>query len=304
MAWQKTIGRAVGASGVGIHGGEQVALRLRPAPPGTGVVFVRTDLGISIPARAENARDLAYATTLRLRGAEARTVEHLMAAVAGTGVTNVFVDLSAAEVPILDGSALPFVDLLTRAGVVDQGASLPEIHVRRVVRAGNDERWIELRPAPEFAVDYRVRYDSPAVGRQRFVGSITPQRFAATIAPARTFGFLEEVAGLRRRGLGLGGSLDNCIVVDRERIVSGELRFRDEFVRHKVLDLIGDLALLEYPVRALVVANRAGHALHVAAVHELLATPEAWELVEPDRVAPFTVRPYAGSSEAEAAVAG
>ncbi|HVN76375.1 MAG TPA: UDP-3-O-acyl-N-acetylglucosamine deacetylase [Thermoanaerobaculaceae bacterium] len=304
MPLQKTIRREVAVNGVGIHGGEQVALRLRPAPPGTGVVFVRTDIGIAIPARAENARDLAYATTLRLRGAEARTVEHLMAALAGTGVTNVFADLSAAEVPVLDGSALPFVELIHRAKVVEQGATLPEILVRRTVRVGDDERWIELRPAPELAVDYRVRYDSPAVGRQRFVATITPERFATSIAPARTFGFLEEVAALRRRGLGLGGSLDNCIVVDRERVLSGELRFRDEFVRHKVLDLLGDLALLEYPLRAQVVAQRAGHALHVAVVSALLATPEAWELAEPDRLAPFTVRPYGGTLEPEALVAG
>ncbi len=304
MAWQKTVRRAVSVSGVGIHGGEQVTLRLRPAPPGTGVAFVRTDIGTAIPARAENARDLAYATTLRVRGAEARTVEHVMAAVAGIGVTNVFVDLSGAEVPILDGSALPFVELIEGAGVEDQGASLPELHVRRIIRVGDDERWVELRPSPSLTVDYRVRYESEAVGQQRFVGEITPERFAASIAPARTFGFLDEVAALRKRGLGLGGSLDNCVVVDRNRVLSGELRFRDEFVRHKVLDLIGDLALLEFPLRGHVVAHRAGHALHVAAVNQLLATPEAWELVEPDRVAPLTVRPYGGGDEATAAVAG
>jgi UDP-3-O-[3-hydroxymyristoyl] N-acetylglucosamine deacetylase len=301
MAWQKTIRRAVSVRGVGIHGGEQVALQLRPAPPATGVIFVRTDLGISIPARAENARDLAYATTLRLRGAEARTVEHLMAAVGGLGVTNVFVDLSAAEVPILDGSSLPFVELLRRAGIVDQNATLPELRVRRVLRVGDHERWIEMRPAPELRVDYRVSYDAPAVGRQRFVGAVTPQKFASAIAPARTFGFLEEVPSLRRKGLGLGGSLENCVVVDRDRILSGELRFPDEFVRHKVLDLIGDLALLEYPIRAEVVAHRAGHALHVAAVSTLLTSPESWELVEPERVAPLTVRPYEVETEAMAA---
>ena len=304
MAWQSTILRTASASGVGIHGGEQVALRLRPAPPGTGIVFVRTDLGIAIPARAENARDLAYATTLRLRGAEARTVEHLLAAVSGTGVTNLFVDLSGAEVPILDGSALPFVDMVRRAGVEEQRVSLPEMRVRRVVRVGDDERWIELRPGDDLAVDYQVSYDSPAVGRQRFTGAITPQLFASAIAPARTFGFLEEVAALRERGLGLGGSLENCIVVDQGRVLSGALRFPDEFVRHKVLDLIGDLALLEYPLRSHVVAHKAGHALHVAAVSELLANPEAWELVEPDRIAPLSVRPYTGEVETEAALTG
>ncbi|OYV96548.1 MAG: UDP-3-O-[3-hydroxymyristoyl] N-acetylglucosamine deacetylase, partial [Acidobacteria bacterium 21-70-11] len=256
------------------------------------------------PARAENARDLAYATTLRLRGAEARTVEHVMAAVSGTGVTNLFIDLSGAEVPILDGSALPFVEMLHRAGFEDQKVSQPELRVRRVVRVGDDERWIELRPGDELGVDYRVSYDSPAVGRQRFAGAITPRHFAAAIAPARTFGFLEEVSVLRERGLGLGGSLENCIVVDQGRVLSGELRFPDEFVRHKVLDLIGDLALLEFPLLAHVVAHKAGHALHVAAVSELLATPEAWELVEPDRLAPLSVRPYPGEVESEAALAG
>ena len=304
MAWQRTILRTASASGVGIHGGEQVALRLRPAPPGTGIVFVRTDLGIAIPARAENARDLAYATTLRLRGSEARTVEHVMAAVFGAGVTNLFVDLSGAEVPVLDGSALPFVEMLHRAGLDDQKVSLPELRVRRVVRVGDDERWIELRPGNELAVDYRVSYESPAVGRQRFTGAVTPKSFAEAIAPARTFGFLEDVPVLRERGLGLGGSLENCIVVDRGKVLSGALRFPDEFVRHKVLDLIGDLALLEYPLRSFVVAHKAGHALHVAAVNQLLASPEAWELVEPDRLAPLSVRPYTGEVESEAALVG
>ena len=304
MAWQKTIRNSVSTSGVGIHGGQQVNLRLRPAPPATGIIFVRKDLGISIPARAENARDQAYATTLHLRGAEARTVEHLMAALSGVGVTNVYVDIDSAEVPILDGSALPFVEMLRQAELSEQGVSIPEILVRKPIFVGDGERWIELRPSAEFAVDYRVSYESQAVGRQRFVGALTPQRFATAIAPARTFGFLSEVPALKKQGFALGGSLSNCIVVDRNRVLSGALRFRDEFVRHKVLDLIGDLALLEYPLRAQVVAHKAGHALHVAAVHELLAHPEAWELVEPDRVASLTVRPYTGELEPEALAAG
>jgi len=214
------------------------------------------------------------------------------------------VDIDRAEVPVLDGSALPFVQMLRQAGLAEQGVSVPEIQVRRPVFVGDRERWIELRPAWELAVDYRVSYDSPAVGRQRFVGTINAQRFASAIAPARTFGFLADVPALKKQGLVQGGSLDNCIVVDRDRILSGALRFRDEFVRHKVLDLVGDLALLEYPLRAQVVAHKAGHVLHLAVLHELLAHPEAWELVEPDRVAPFTVRPYTGESESEAALAG
>ena len=304
MAWQRTIRNSVGTSGVGIHGGEQVNLTLRPAPAGTGIIFVRKDLGIAIPARAENARDQSYATTLNLRGAKARTVEHMMAALAGVGVTNVFVDLDGAEVPILDGSALPFIEMLRQAGFSDQGLSLPEMQVRKTISVGDRTRWIEMRPAAELSVDYRVSYDSPAVGHQRFVGVLTPQRFATAIAPARTFGFLSEIPALKRQGLGRGGSLSNCVVVDRNRVLSGALRFRDEFVRHKVLDLVGDLALLEYPLRAHVVANKAGHALHVAAVNELLAHPETWELVEPERVASLTVRPYTDELAPETALAG
>jgi UDP-3-O-[3-hydroxymyristoyl] N-acetylglucosamine deacetylase len=304
VPWQTTIRRAVSTSGVGIHGGEAVNMRLRPAPPGTGIVFVRIDLGAAIPARAENARDQSYATTLRHRGAEARTVEHLLAAVSGLGVTNLLVDLDRAEVPVLDGSALPFVQMLRQAGLAEQGVSVPELRVVKPIVVGDGERWLELRPGRELHVDYQVSYESTAVGRQRFVGPLTAQRFASAIAPARTFGFLADVPALRRQGLARGGTMANCIVVDGEKVLSGALRFPDEFVRHKVLDLVGDLALLEYPLRAHVVAHKAGHTLHIAAVQELLAHPESWELTEPDRVAPFTVRPYTGERESEAALVG
>ena len=303
MAWQRSIRRKVATEGVGIHTGARVRLALRPAPANTGVVFVRTDAGVSIAARAENIRDITYATTLGARGAEVSTVEHLLAALAGLGVSNVFVDLDGPEVPILDGSARPFVELVETAGLEEQGASLPELFVKETVRVEDGDRWIEFRPGAALSVDYRVSYASAAVGRQRFVGSPLDGRFAAAVAPARTFGFLEEVASLKQRGLGLGGTLDNCIVVDGDRILSGALRFRDEFVRHKVLDLLGDLALVEFPVRATVVANKAGHSLHVAAVQELLGRPEAWDLLEPERVAPFTVHPYAGEQAALTAIA-
>lgn len=302
MARQRTIRQSVGTSGAGIHGGEQVSLTLLPAPPGTGIVFVRTDLGIAIPARAENARDVAYATTLQLRGAEVRTVENLLAALSGVGVTDVFVELDGAEVPILDGSALPFVEMLRKAGLVEQGGTLPEMVVRKAVTVGDRERSIELRPAPELTVDYRVRVDAPTVGSQRFMGPLTPQRFTTAIAPARRLGFLGDTGAPKRQGLGPGKTLSSLTADGR--LPSEGLRFRDEFVRHKVLDLVGDLALLEYPLRAHVVVQQGGHALHVAAVHELLAHPEVWELTEPDRLAPLTVRPYIGELETEAILAG
>ncbi|MGC8915750.1 MAG: UDP-3-O-acyl-N-acetylglucosamine deacetylase [Thermoanaerobaculum sp.] len=293
MAWQRTLARAVETEGVGIHTGEHVKIRLRPAPAGTGVVFVRTDLGVAVPARAENARDFAFATTIGVRGAEVGTIEHLMSALYAFGVTNVFVDVSGPEVPVLDGSALPFVQMIRRAGILDQNASFPEVRVLSPVRVTDGDRFVELHPAPTFTVEYRVWYKAPVVGHQRMGFTVSPERYASAIAPARTFGFLSEVAGLRARGLGRGGNLENCVIVDDHRVLSGRLRFRDEFVRHKILDLIGDLALLEYPLRARVVAHKAGHALHVAAVRELLSQPEAWELFEPERVTPLSVRPFA-----------
>ena len=299
MAWQTTIRRAVSTSGVGIHQGRQTNLKLRPAPPSSGIVFIRTDLGVEIPARAENAHDLEMATSLSRDGAAAGTVEHLVAALAGAGVTNVYVDLDGPEVPILDGSALPFVQLLDRAGIEDQGVSLAEIRLTEVIRIGDDDRFIEFHPAGSLEVDYLIDFAAPAVGRQRFVGTLTPRRFATSIAPARTFGFVDQVAALRERGLARGGTLENCIVVDGDKVVSGRLRFPDEFVRHKVLDLVGDLALLEYPLHARIVAHKAGHSLHVAAIQALLERPESWELVEPGRVAPFTVQPLRQEWDAE-----
>jgi UDP-3-O-[3-hydroxymyristoyl] N-acetylglucosamine deacetylase len=303
MPWQCTIRRAASTSGVGIHCGEHARLTLRPAPPCTGIVFVRTDLGEAIPARAENAHDLAMATSLARHGAQAGTVEHVLAALAGLGVTNAFVDLDGPEVPILDGSALPFVQMIQRVGLEEQRVSLAEIRLKTLIRVADADRSIELRPAARLTVDYRISFASAAVGEQRFAGPLTPERFATAIAPARTFGFLDEVEALRARGLGKGATLDNCVVVDGGKVVSGQLRFADEFVRHKVLDLLGDLALLEYPLRAEVVATKAGHALHVVAIQKLLETPEAWELVEPDRVAPFTVQPFRTEWDADAAAA-
>jgi UDP-3-O-[3-hydroxymyristoyl] N-acetylglucosamine deacetylase len=304
VPWQATVRRSVSTSGVGIHGGEKVTMRLRPAPPGTGIVFVRTDLGAAVPARAENARDQSYATTLRHRGAEVRTVEHLLAALAGLGVGNVYVDLDRAEVPVLDGSALPFVQMIRQAGIAEQGTSVPELRVLRPIVVGDGERWIELRPGHQLHVDYQVSYSSSAVGIQRFAGTVTAARFAAAIAPARSFGFLADVPTVRQQGTPRPGTPAERAVVGGDPLRDGALRFRDEFVRHKVLDLLGDLALLEYPLRAEVVAHKAGHAMHIAAVHELLAHPESWELAEPDRVAPFTVRPYTGERESEAALVG
>jgi UDP-3-O-[3-hydroxymyristoyl] N-acetylglucosamine deacetylase len=297
----RTISHPVSVEGVGLHTGAQVRLSLFPAAPGSGIVFRRADLGVDIPARLENVSRTAYSTTLAANGADITTVEHLLAACTGAGITNLQIHVDGPEVPILDGSAAPLLALLQSAGVVRQVGTVAELAVREVVRVGDDERWLELRPAARFAVDYRVSFADPAVGRQRYIVDDVDHCFGSSIAPARTFGFLREVAELRRRGLGRGGSLENCIIVDGGRVLSGHLRFRDEFVRHKVLDLLGDLALLEHPLRAAVVAHRAGDTLHVAAMLALLARPQAWELIVPAGRLSRTVTPY--QSEADAVLA-
>jgi len=267
---------------LGIHGGKQVALRLAPRPAWHGRSLRPHGPRHRHPGEGRERPRLAYATTLRLRGAEARTVEHLMAAVGGWHNQPVRGSL-AAEVPILDGSALPFVEMIRRAGFRRPGGQFAG-DAGAAGSSGSVTRRLD-RAAPSSGAVRRLPRQLRLAGgrRQRFVGAITPQRFRLRYSPGRALS-----ASWRRwrrsagGGLGLGGSLDNCIVVDRERILSGDLRFRDEFVRHKVLDLIGDLALLEYPLRAQVVAHRAGHSLQRGRVNELLASPEAWELLEPD----------------------
>ena len=298
MAWQRTIARSVTTEGIGVHSGVHVALALHPAPADTGIRFLRSDLGATVPARADSIRRSAWATTLGCGGVHVSTVEHALAALAQSGISNAVVELSGPEVPILDGSAAPFVELVASAGVVEQDRAWPEIRVRRTVRVADGDRWIELRPGEGCLVDYAVHYASPLVGRQRFVDRVTPRRFATAIAPARTFTFLEDVTAMKAAGLARGGSVDNCVLIDGTRVLSGELRFPDELVRHKVLDLLGDLALLEHPLHAEVVARKAGHTLHLALVRTLLATPEAWELVDAEGLETNTLIPFP-AAEAE-----
>ncbi len=301
MAWQKTIRRAVDLDGVGVHRRTHVRLGLRPAPTHTGLVFVRTDVGVAVAARAENAQELGGATRIGVKGAEVGAVEHLLAALAGLGVTNAFIDLDGPEVPVGDGSALPFVQMVRRAGVIDQHASLPEIVVQETIHLGVGERWVELRPAAESRIDCRVGCGLDGMGRQRFARSLTPAIFASDIAPARGLSSLREGEAVRRAASARQGVPGVAAPTDAAGGPADDVRFPDESVRHNALDLLGALALLEYPLRAAVTSHRAGHALQVGVVHELLARPETWELVEPDRVAPLVVRPY--DCEAEAALA-
>jgi UDP-3-O-[3-hydroxymyristoyl] N-acetylglucosamine deacetylase len=243
---------------------------LHPAPPDHGIVFRVGSSQTPVPVRPESLLNGHYATTIGADGVQIQTVEHLLAAVRGVGIDNLLLDIDAPELPAMDGSAAPFVSLLYAAGRESQGAvRQPALRVPETIRVGDDARWIQISPAPELRISYTLDLDHPAVGVQ--VASVVPteQSFVRELASARTYGFLKDLELLRQQGLALGGSLDNAVVVGQERVLNGALRFRDEFVRHKILDVIGDLALLGAPVLGHVVARNAGHALNHLLVREI-----------------------------------
>ena len=284
---QRTLAASIGCVGIGLHCGGKVSLLLAPAAAGTGIVFHRSDLGIDIPARFDRVIDTRLCTVLGAEGepqARVGTVEHLMAALAGAGVSNARITLDGPEVPILDGSAESFSFLIDCAGVVAQDAALPEIEVTRIVRVEQGEGFCELRPAPLGGLDLSVSiaFDAPAIGRQALSITFSGEEFRAEIARARTFTLAGEIAQLRAAGLALGGSLDNAVVVDGDRVVNpGGLRMPDEFVRHKLLDAVGDLALAGAAIRGRFVAHRGGHALNNRLLRALFADRANWRAVVP-----------------------
>jgi UDP-3-O-[3-hydroxymyristoyl] N-acetylglucosamine deacetylase len=276
---QRTIAEKATCAGVGLHSGAVAQLVLYPARPGSGIVFARTDLPGSpeVPARRSALASTRLATTLGRGEATVGTVEHLLAAVAALGVDNLRVEVDGPEIPVMDGSAAPFVSLLREAGTFDQGVARRVIRVRRPLVVRDGDRAIRLSPAPRFSVSYAVDFPHPAIGKQAIDLAVDGASFERELARARTFGFLHEVEALWRSGLARGGNLDNTVVLDEHRVVNASgLRFPDEFVRHKALDLIGDLALLGMPLLARVEVERGGHALHQQLVERILATPEAW----------------------------
>jgi UDP-3-O-[3-hydroxymyristoyl] N-acetylglucosamine deacetylase len=281
VAKQTTLGSAVSASGVGLHTGQDVNLRLTPAPAFTGYIFRRVDLGgFDVPAAPGNVARVSYATTLMRQGVMVSTVEHLLAALVGMGVDNCVVELDGMEVPILDGSAEEWVDAVDRAGVVELEAARQFLRILRPVEVKEAHRSIRIEPAEEYRVTCEIEFDHPVVGHQTRSASITNGDFARDLAPARTFGFLAEVEALRAAGLIQGGSLENAIVLTPEGGMLNDvgLRWRDEFVRHKIVDIVGDLALFGLPVLGHVVADRAGHALHTQLVAKVVRDESAWEL--------------------------
>ena len=288
MLAQRTLRRTVSCAGIGLHSGHKVTLSLRPAPANTGIRFQRTDLaGLESPAHVSHlsARQQLQ-TGLIVEKASVDTVEHLLSALSALGVDNVIVELNHPEVPIMDGSAAPWVYLIQDAGIKELSVPRHTIQVLKSVQVQHGDKRIAIFPSDRFKITYSISFDHPLLRLQQKTIDVDEQTFIDEIAPARTFGFLKEVEMLRQRGMALGGSLENAVVLGETGVLN-PLRFEDEFVRHKILDVIGDLTLVGYQIMGHLVVHRGGHALHTALAKELLRQTDAWRLVDasaPDRV--------------------
>jgi UDP-3-O-[3-hydroxymyristoyl] N-acetylglucosamine deacetylase len=277
MPYQITIQRPIETEGIGLHTAVPCRMRLVPAPADTGIVFRRVDLdNFEIEAHVRNVARVSYATSLMRQGVLLSTTEHVLAALYSCGVDNVYVELDALELPILDGSAKPFIEMLERAGTRRLRRQRRYIRVVKPLEFSDGDRRIGIYPADEFRVHCFVDYDHASVGPQEVEMVVDRESFSRELAPARTFGFVKDFQELKAMGLIRGGSLENAIVLDDKKIMNGPLRFPDEFGRHKALDLIGDLALVGRPLKARVVAHKAGHALHTQLVTRLLADRSLW----------------------------
>jgi len=286
---QRTLKTPISCSGIGLHSGQRVAMTLRPAGPDSGIQFLRVDPAAgetSVPARWTNVVDTRMCTTLGSRASDGGdtvrigTVEHLLAAIAGCHIDNLLVEINGPEVPVMDGSSAPFVFLIDCAGTVEQHAPRRAIQILRPVKVGDDQAWAMLGPGTGFSIRFEIDFDAPAIARQDYFVALDNGAFRAEIARARTFGFADQVAKLRAAGLALGGSLDNAVVVDGDRIVNADgLRYDDEFVRHKVLDAVGDLSLAGAPILGHFHGFRSGHGMHNKLLRALFADEKAWRSV-------------------------
>jgi UDP-3-O-[3-hydroxymyristoyl] N-acetylglucosamine deacetylase len=278
---QTTISKTVGTKGVGLHTGVDVTLTLKPAPENTGYIFVRTDLdNFEIPASAEYISHCSYATTLMRRGVLLSTCEHLLSALRGAGIDNCFIELDNIEIPILDGSSENWIEILRTAGKTEQAAERRFFRVLKKVEFTDGDRKMSVEPSDEYEIDCVIDFPHPFINRQKFHFVFENGSFGREIASARTFGFTHEIEMLRKANLALGGSLDNAIVLTPEGMLNkNPLRFDDEFVRHKILDIIGDFALLGMPLKGKITAEKSGHAVHASMMSKLLKTQGAWEVV-------------------------
>jgi len=289
MIKQRTIKSQIKATGVGLHSGIKVEMTLRPAAPNTGILFRRTDCNppVDIPVDPNRVTDTRLCSALEGDGAKVSTVEHLLSALAGLGIDNIVIDLTGPEVPIMDGSAAPFVFLLQSAGLEEQNAAKKYIRVKKTVEVVEGDKRVSLSPYNGFRLEFGIDFDHPVFEKsgKTVVVDFAETSYVKEVARARTFGFSHEVEMLRNNGLALGGSLDNAIVMDEYRVLNNDgLRYDDEFVKHKVLDAIGDLYVLGKPLIGSFLAYKSGHALNNQLLRALLADQEAWEMVSFDRV--------------------
>ena len=280
MRLQRTIKKELAFHGVGLHTGREVSMRLKPAPRDAGIVFMRTDKGVNINASVTEVSDTAFATTLGNGKGKIRTVEHVLAAASGLGIDNLHIEVDGPEVPILDGSAMGFVRAMKDCGLARQASNRPYLRVTRPVVFKEGQIEIAVMPYEGRRISYQIDFDHRMLGQQHMDIEIDEMSFAEEIAPARTFGFVKDVEYLQSMGLAKGGSLDNAILLDDNGVVNASgLRFDDEFIRHKVLDFIGDTSLAGLPIYGHFMVNRSGHSSNVKFLKQLLSSPECWELV-------------------------
>lgn len=287
MRFETTIQRPVEAKGIGLHSGVPVSIRVLPAPVSTGIVFIRTDLdNFPVPASWRHVARVSYATSLMRKGVLISTTEHLLSVFYSSGIDNAYIEIDNLEVPILDGSGLPFVDLIRQAGVRQYRRKRRYLRIRRPISVEDRGKRITILPDEAFRLTCEILFPHPLVGKQVLEMEVTPERYGAEIAPARTFGFLYELDQMRNMGLIRGASLENAVCFDRERVMNPQgLRFADECCRHKALDLIGDLALIGKPLLGHVIAERAGHAMHAQLVARIMSDPTLYEIITFDQLA-------------------
>lgn len=304
MIRQRTLKNIIKATGVGLHTGEKVYLSLRPAAPNTGIVFRRVDLAepVDIPATPQNVGETTLSTTLVRDEIKVSTVEHLLSALAGLGIDNAYIDVSAPEVPIMDGSAGPFVFLIQSAGVEEQNAAKRFIRIKKPIKVQDGDKWASFEPYEGFKVTFTIDFDHPAFSEDVQTASIdfSSTSFVKEVSRARTFGFMRDIEALRKRKLALGGSMDNAIVVDNYRVLNEDgLRYADEFVKHKILDAIGDLYLLGHSLIGSFTGYKSGHGLNNQLLRQLVSQADAWEAVtfENESVLPICYSQLAGAMD-------
>jgi len=279
MRLQRTVKQEVSFEGIGLHTGRHSSVCLKPAPRDTGILFVRKDKDSLIKASVNAVTDTAFATTIGYNGAKIRTVEHILAALAGLGIDNTFIEVNGPEIPILDGSSVGLTQLILEAGIAKQSKKRPFIRITTPILLSDGHAEIAALPFEGRRITYRIQFHHHFLGEQKLSIDLTEENFVVEIAPARTFGFLKDVEYLKANGFARGGSFDNAIILGDKGIMnSTALRFKDEFVRHKILDLIGDLSLLGFPIHGHIIANKSGHTTNLKFLKKLLSCPEYWEL--------------------------